>query len=78
MNLTGLPFTCSSFQHFTAGYCNLFTFDEADIVVGGYTTNGTTSCRMLKGSSTTSINATSEATTTSGIIMITFTYQTSA
>ena len=78
MNLTGLPFTCSSFQHFTAGYSSLFTFDQADIGVSGYTTNGSTSCRLLKGSSTTSISATAEATTTSGIIMITFTYQTDA
>lgn len=78
INLTGLPFTCSSFQHFTAGYSNLFTFDQADIVVSGYTTNGSTSCRLLKGSSITSINATNEATATSGIIMITFVYQTDA
>ena len=78
MNLTGLPFTCSSFQHFTAGYSSLFTFDQADIGVSGYTTNGSTSCRLLKGSSTTSISATAEATTTSGVIMITFTYQTDA
>ena len=78
MDLTGLPFTCSSYQHFTAGYSSLFTFDQADIGVSGYTTNGSTSCRLLKGSSTTSISATAEATTTSGIIMITFTYQTNA
>ena len=78
INLTGLPFACSSFQHFTAGYSSLFTFDEEDIGVSGYTTNGSTSCTLFKGSSTTSINATTEATTTSGVIMITFTYQTDA
>lgn len=73
VRLSGLPFVANAYQVAVIGYCNMFNFDEADIVVSGYTENNSTNIYLMKGSSITAIPA-SEATNSGGHLMLNFTY----
>ena len=76
VRLAGLPFSSSGYSPVTITYCTLFSFDEAD-GIGGFTESGDTYVNLVYGSSNLSIQHTS-ADATSGTVMFTVVYKTSA
>ena len=76
VRLAGLPFSVATYTPVTVTYCNLFSFDEAD-GIGGFTEAGQTYVNLVFGSSKSLIQHTS-ADATSGTVMFTSVYNTSA
>jgi hypothetical protein len=76
VRLGGLPFSVFTYSPATVTYCNLFSFDEAD-GIGGFTEAGQSYVNLVFGSSKSLIQHTS-ADATSGTVMFTAVYNTSA
>jgi len=77
VRLAGLPFSATGYSPITVAYCSLFNFDEATDGVSGFTESGNNYINLTLGSSPTVIPSTS-ADATSGAIMFTAVYKTSA
>jgi len=75
VTITGLPFTSTGYHVVIGHYCDLFSFDEETLHVGGYTEAGQAVAYLTKGSSPNAINA-SDATATAGSMMCTIVYLT--
>ena len=76
VRINGLPFSVVGYAPVSVTYCNLFSFDEAD-GVGGFTESGNTYVNLVFGSSKSLIQGTS-ANATSGTVMLSVVYKTSA
>ena len=76
VRINGLPFSVVGYAPVSVTYCNLFSFDEAD-GVGGFTDSGNNYVNLVFGSSKSLIQGTS-ANATSGTVMLSVVYKTSA
>ena len=73
----GLPFTASGNRQLVSiNYCNMFSFDEGDIGIGGYTSS--TRITLRKGSGTVAVDGTEAGSATTASIMVGATYSTTA
>ena len=77
LRISGLPFNSNGYHISVIGYCNMLSTDEASVSISGYTESGSDKIYLTKGSSTTLIPA-SEATNSSGQLMLNFTYTTTS
>jgi hypothetical protein len=74
--ISGLPFAASRHAPITVSYTDLFTFDDADISVSGYVSNGSTYISIRKGSSKGAVFATELTNNNLSDIMISGSYTT--
>jgi hypothetical protein len=74
IQLSNLPFTANSFTGVPlVSFCNMFTFDEADVSISGYVSGN--DILLHRGSSTTAISDSDEGTNTAAAIMFSLTYE---
>ena len=73
----GLPFVVNGYTPVTITFCDLFNFDESTTSVSGFTDSGNSFVNLYLGSSKTAVQSTN-ATATSGTMMFTVVYNTTA